>query len=29
LLTTSIAYALKRSNIGPELRKYMQQVLKE
>jgi len=29
LLTTSIAYALKRSDIGPELRKYMQQVLKE
>src|SRR5207302_622003 len=28
LLTTSIAYALKRSDIGPELRKYMQQVLK-
>ena len=29
LLTTSIAYALKRSDMGPELRKYMQQVLKE
>ncbi len=29
LLTTSIAYALKRSDIGPELRKYMQQGLKE
>jgi UTP--glucose-1-phosphate uridylyltransferase len=29
LLTTSIAFALKRSDIGPELRKYMQQVLKE
>src|SRR5947209_2870147 len=27
LLTTSIAFALKRSDIGPELRKYMQQVL--
>jgi UTP--glucose-1-phosphate uridylyltransferase len=29
LLTTSIAYALKRPNIAPELRKYMQRVLKE
>jgi UTP--glucose-1-phosphate uridylyltransferase len=29
LLTTSIAFALNRSDIGPELRKYMQQVLKE
>jgi len=29
LLTTSIAYALKRSDIGPELRKYMQQALIE
>ena len=28
LLTTSIAHALKRSDISPELRKYMQQVLK-
>ena len=29
LLTTSIAFALKRSDIGPELRKYMQQILKK
>ena len=29
LLTTSIAYALKRPDLGPELRKYMQQVLEE
>ena len=29
LLTTSIAYALKRPAFAPELRKYMQQVLKE
>jgi len=29
LLTTSIAYALKRPDIAPELREYMQQVLKE
>src|SRR5437764_1184515 len=29
LLTTGIAYALKRPDIAPELRKYMQQVLKE
>jgi UTP--glucose-1-phosphate uridylyltransferase len=29
LLTTSIAYALKRPDIAPELRKYMRQVLEE
>lgn len=29
LLTTSIAYALKRSDIAPELRKYMREVLKD
>jgi UTP--glucose-1-phosphate uridylyltransferase len=29
LLTTSIAYALKRPDLGPELRKYMQEVLEE
>ncbi len=29
LLTTSIAYALKRPDIAPELRKYMHEVLKD
>jgi UTP--glucose-1-phosphate uridylyltransferase len=29
LLTTSIAYALKRSDIAPGLRDYMRQVLNE
>ncbi len=29
LLTTSIAYALKRPDIAPELRKYMREVLKD
>ena len=29
LLTTSIAYALKRPDIAPELRKYMRQVLQQ
>lgn len=28
LLTTSIAYALKRSDIGPELRKFMREAMK-
>jgi UTP--glucose-1-phosphate uridylyltransferase len=29
LLTTSIAYALKRDDLAPELRAYMRQVLEE
>ena len=29
LLTTSIAYALQRPDIGPALREYMQHALKE